>query len=267
MKVRPKHVLIHLAIVLVAGFIILFVVFNVYLPRYTKHGSTITVPNIQYRSYAELDEFLGQQQLRYEVNDSTFNAEYPPLTVMKQYPLPGAQVKENRKIFVSLNAKNPPKVRMPKLLDSSVKNAQLVLQSFGLELGEITYKPDLAANAVLDQFYKGKPIEEGTYIAKGSKIDLVVGDGKGNVTFPAPNFMGMPVDEAQFAAIGSGLQIGEINYVTDPEKAPNTVLRQIPPAGAPAQVGETIDLWVVKFDDNQINPGLPKPDGGSLTNE
>src|SRR5690606_5035633 len=121
--------------------------------------------------------------------------------VMKQYPLAGAQVKENRKIFISLNAVNPPNVRMPKLIDSSVKNAQLVLRSFGLELGEITYKPDLAANAVLEQLHKGKPIEEGAYIAKGSKIDLVVGDGKGNTEFTIPNLMGMDLETAQFTII------------------------------------------------------------------
>ncbi|MBW3545849.1 MAG: PASTA domain-containing protein [Bacteroidetes bacterium] len=251
MKVRTlKLILINLAIILVIGFAALFLFFNVYLPKETLKGESITVPNLQGRSFAELDEYMRQQRLRYEVNDSTFTTEYPPLTVMKQYPTPGSQVKENRKIFLSLNAKNPPKVRMPKLIDSSVKNAQLVLKSFGLELGEIIYKPDLAANAVLEQQFKGKPIEEGAYISKGSKIDLVVGDGKGNTRFEIPNLMGMPLDEAQTAAIGSGLQIGEINYVNDPEKTPNTILRQIPPAGVPTQIGETIDLWVVQFDEN-----------------
>jgi beta-lactam-binding protein with PASTA domain len=207
-----------------------------------------------------LDEYLTARNLRYEVNDSTFTAEHPPLTVMKQHPKPGAQVKENRKIFLSLNATNPPKVKMPRLTDSSVKNAQLVLKSFGLELGEIRYKPDLAANAVLEQQFRGKTIEEGTYIPKGSKIDLVVGDGKGEQTFDTPNLMGMDLDEAEFVAVGAGFKVGEINYQKDPERTPNTVLRQIPPAGARARIGEVIDLWVVKFEGEQAqgnaNPGI-----------
>ena len=269
MKVTSvKQVLIHLAIILVAGFLILFMFFNMYLPDTTLHGESITVPDLQGRSYAELDRLMKEHHLRYEVNDSTFSSEYPALTVMKQHPLPGAQVKENRKIFISLNAQNPPKVRMPNLVDGSVKNAQLVLKSFGLELGEITYQPNLAANAVLKQLYKGKPIEEGAYIAKGSKVDLVVGDGKGNNELPIPNLMGLPLEEAQFVAIGSGLQIGEIHYVSDPDKAPNTVLRQVPPAGVEGQIGETVDLWVVKFDQNKVNPGLPASGGsGVIGNE
>src|SRR5699024_912234 len=156
-------------------------------PKATNHGETITVPNLQGMAFAEMDEHLTKRSLRYEVNDSTFTSEFPPLTVMKQYPKAGAQVKENRKSLLSLNATNPPLVKAPRLIDSSVKNAQLVLNSFGLELGEIEYKPDLAANAVLEQHYKGKPIEEGTQIPKGSKIDLVVGDGKGEQTFETPN--------------------------------------------------------------------------------
>ena len=257
MKVRTlKLILINLTIMIVVGFIALFLFFNIYLPKTTLHGESISVPNLQGRSYTELEDFMKQHHLRYEVNDSTFSAEHPPLTVMKQYPLPGSQVKENRKIFISLNAKNPPKVRMPKLVDSSVKNAQLVLQSFGLQLGEITYKPDLAANAVLQQLHNGKPIEEGTYIAKGSKVDLVVGDGKGNSKFVIENLMGMDLESAQFNIVGSGLQLGEIHYVNEAEKTPNTVLRQIPPAGATVQIGETVDLWVVKPLDG--NSTLPK---------
>ena len=266
MKVTSfKQVLIHLAIVLVVGFIILFLFFNIYLPKTTLHGESITVPNLQGRSFAELNDFMDQHRLRYEVNDSTFSTDFPPMTVMKQYPLPGAQVKENRKVFISLNAQNPPKVRMPNLVDGSVKNAQLVLKSFGLELGEITYKPNLAANAVLEQLYKGKPLEEGSYIAKGSKIDLVVGDGKGNNSFNIDNLMGMDLETAQFNIIGSGLQVGEITYESAPDKAPNTVLRQIPPAGAKVQTGETVDLWVVRFDPNQVKPGQTKSeDAGSI---
>ena len=242
-----KDVLIHLAVIIVLGLIVFFVFFNIYLPEKTQHGETITVPNLEGIAYSELDEHLTSRNLRYEVNDSTFTTEHPPLTVMKQFPRAGAQVKENRKIFIALNATNPPKVKMPRLIDSSVKNAQLVLKSFGLELGEISYEPDLAANAVLEQRFKGKPIEEGASIPKGSKIDLVVGDGKGNQNFETPNLLGLDLEDAEFAAKGSGLKIGEITYERADGKTPNTVLRQIPPAGARARIGEVIDLWVVEY--------------------
>ena len=260
-----KDVLIHLAVIIVLGLVITLAFFNWFLPTTTKHGETITVPNLEGIAYNQLEEYLTARNLRYEVNDSTFTAEYPPLTVLKQYPKPGAQVKENRKIFISLNATDPPKVKMPRLIDSSVKNAQLVLKSFGLELGEIRYKADLAANAVLDQHYKGKAIEEGAYIPKGAKIDLVVGDGKGEQSFETPNLMGMDLDEAEFVAVGAGLKIGEIRYQKDPERTPNTVLRQIPPAGARARIGEEIDLWVVEFEGESAQRNTNRAGNGQNT--
>lgn len=245
-----KHVLIHLAVILAITTGLLYYFFGVYLPNTTNKGVTVTVPKLEGRSYDGLESYLDQYHLRYEVNDSTFDSDFPPLTVMKQYPKPGSLVKEDRKIFISLNASNPPKVRMPRLIDSSVKNANLVLKSFGLELGEITYKPDLAANAVLAQLYKGDSIPEGREIAKGSKIDLVVGDGRGAASFEVPNVMGMDAEEAEFAIVGGGFKMGEIQYETADGKTPNTVLRQVPPAGVKASIGEKIDLWVVEFDPN-----------------
>ncbi|GIS31797.1 MAG: hypothetical protein Ct9H90mP3_5930 [Flammeovirgaceae bacterium] len=37
---------------------------------------------------------------------------------------------------------------MPKIINGSVKNAQLILRSYDLKLGDITYVPDMARNAV-----------------------------------------------------------------------------------------------------------------------
>lgn len=258
-----KDVLLHLAIVIVLGIIAFLGFFNWYLPNATNHGETITVPNLQGISYQELDQYLTSRNLRFEVNDSTFSSDFPPLTVMKQYPKPGAQVKENRKILIALNATNPPLVKMPPLLTSSVRNAQLVLKSYGLELGEITYKPDPFANTVLEQYYKGREIQEGDEIPKGARIDLVVGDGKGEQNLEIPNLLGMDLEDAEFVAKGSGLQIGEITYEKSTEKTPNTILRQIPPAGAQVRVGEVVDLWVVEFDENNI----PQPSGVTTEHE
>ena len=40
---------------------------------------------------------------------------------------------------------------MPKLIGGSVKNAQLILKTYDLKLGEIDYVADLALNYVLEQ--------------------------------------------------------------------------------------------------------------------
>src|SRR5690348_6295692 len=96
-------VLLHLLLAFSFFMIIAVIYFFIYLPNLTNHGETITVPNIEGMGLSQLEEFLVTKDLRYEVSDSSYSAEYPALTVLKQYPHAGAKVKEGRKIFISIN--------------------------------------------------------------------------------------------------------------------------------------------------------------------
>ena len=224
--------------------IILFV-FYFYLPVTTHHGESITVPNIVGLVYDDLDEFLTDRDFRFEVNeDSGYNSSFPPLAVLKQYPEPGQKVKENRKIFLTLNALNPPNVRMPRLIDGSLSNAERVLESYGLIRGELIYEADPARNAVLKQLYNEEPIEEGTLIPKGSTIDLVIGDGVGKVIFEMPDAKGLDVEEAKILILGSNLEVGNIHFIEASEEIPGTVISQDPLPEVMVRVGHKVDLWI-----------------------
>lgn len=259
-----KHLLFHTLIVIVLAGAMVAGFFYIYLPATTNHGETITVPNLEGIPLEELDEFLTKRSLRYEVNsDSGFSSQYPPLAVLKQFPMPHSKVKENRKIYISLNAKEPPKVRMPQLVDGSVKNAYVVLKSYDLLVGDIRYESDLALNAVLRQLYNGKIIKEGEYVPKGAKIDLVAGDGLGNQVFNVPDLIGLTYEDAEFSIIGSGLKVGDIYYepegiaqikvegadgtVTYEEKVMplGTIFKQSPSSERRIKIGQYIDLWMV----------------------
>ncbi|WKK84885.1 PASTA domain-containing protein [Marivirga arenosa] len=240
-----KDILIHLGIIVTLGLIIVLTFFYIYLPVTTHHGESITVPQLEGVHLDELDEFLLERDLRFEVTeDSGYSAEYPPLTVLSQNPKEGKKVKENRKIYVSLNATSPPNVKMPKLVDGSLKNAQMVLESYGLLLGDITYEPHEFQNAVLKQKFNGKEIEAGSDIAKGSTIDLVIGNGLGR-PFAMPELVGNNREDAEFIIVGSGLQIGKVRTREDDEKASGIVLQQYPEAGSSVRTGNQVDIWVV----------------------
>src|SRR5690606_15230262 len=149
--------------------------FYFYLPSSTNHGESVPVPKITGMSLPDAEAFLDEQNLRYFINDSSYNSEHKPFEILTQDPAPGAQVKEGRKIYVSVNMKNPPMIKMPKLIDGSVKNAELILKSYDLKIGKITPVPDLQKNAVLKQFVSGREVAPGEAIAKGSIVDLHVG--------------------------------------------------------------------------------------------
>ena len=122
----------------------------------------------------------------------------------------------------------------------------MILKSYDLKLGQITYVPDLQQNAVLKQLVNGKEVKPGADIAKGTTIDLVVGDGLGNAEFATPNVVGMPADEASVLLAGQGLQLGNILYVPNSGKPEGEVVRQRPVAGQGSTIraGAIVDIWV-----------------------
>jgi beta-lactam-binding protein with PASTA domain len=60
-----------------------------------------------------------------------------------------------------------------------------------LKIGDTTFKPDFAKNAVLEQWYNGMQIDPGTKLRKGSVVSLVLGDGVGKREFAVPDITGM----------------------------------------------------------------------------
>lgn len=253
-----KTLLIHLSVLVIVGLVVTTGFFFLYLPNITNHDQTLTVPNLEGMNYEQLDEFLGKRDLRFEVSDSAYSSEYPPLTVLKQYPKAGALVKEDRKIYVTVKAKEPRKVKIPDdLVGRSLKNAELILTSYGLKRGKITYKPDLAANAVLEIWHDGEEIKAGDIVKKGSAIDLIVGDGYGNREFTIGNFVGKEIEDVKFAISGQGLNVGAVilqvvddeSLLPEPDTADSVevrgiVVRQNPLAGTVVRLGNIVDLWV-----------------------
>jgi len=236
-----------------------------YFPIVTNHGETITVPDLKGLNYIEIDDFLSKRNLRYEIiPDSSFTTKYSPLSVIFQNPIKGKKVKEGRKVYLTLNSIQPPKIKMPKLINGSVKNAQLILKTYNLFLGKINYVPDMAANAVIQQYHKGEIIKGGNLIAKGSIIDLDIGNGMGNQIFEIPNLVGLDLEEGKFTILGSGLSIGEIYYkdegklfietinedgneeIKEINAKEGIIFKQYPKSPKKIKIGKKIDLWVVK---------------------
>ena len=100
-----KYVFKNLMIMIGGISSIIFFIFYIYFPFKTNHGDTITVPNLIGMELNEIDEFLSDRDLRYEIlDDSSYSSEYPPYTILQQNPSENEKVKENRKIYLTLNS-------------------------------------------------------------------------------------------------------------------------------------------------------------------
>ena len=97
--------------------------------------------------------------------------------MIEQDPLAGKFVKENRQIYIKLNASGYGKVTVPNLIYKTRRQAIPTLEALGFKIGQITYKPNIAENTVLEMRYKGATLEPGSQLSKTSTIDLVLADG------------------------------------------------------------------------------------------
>jgi beta-lactam-binding protein with PASTA domain len=248
------------SILVTSGTVVLFMViyFYVYLPAITNHGETITVPNVQGMKMEQLEDFLVNRNLRYEVNDSAYSDDHPPLTVLKQYPAAGAKVKENRVIYISVNRITPPTVPLPNLVDGSLINAEVQLKSNELRRGRIQLIPGPFLHVVKEMKYQGNTIEPGTRVTKGSVIDLVVYDGGSN-SLISPDVVGALLEDAKFTIFGSNLNI-DIEVVGDTIGFEVVVLKQKPESNENIRVGDIVKVWVGKA-------GTPLPDDDELPEE
>lgn len=245
-----KGFLIRLAIaaVILASLVLFF--FYIYLPSTTNHLETITVPNLEGIHMDEIDEFLTSRNLRFEVNDSSYSDDYPPLTILRQYPKAGSKVKEGRKIFLSINSVHPPTVPVPDLVSFSLINAEAVLKSNELKRGEILYKPNPHHNIVMEMRMGGKKLSTDDRIPKGSVVDLVVGNGDvSSGIFEAPTLTGKDLEEAEFMIKGYRLRTGLITVEGDTTDSDIIVVKQNPAAGRQVRIGDAVDLWIAPAED------------------
>lgn len=213
---------------------------------YTKHGVTVKVPNLRGKTVKEVEDIIESSKLRYFITDSVFDPKKKKGSVVDQDPDAGMEVKESRTVYLTMNSHLPPQVKMPNLVDVSLRQAVALLETYGLETGKLSYVPDFAKNAVIKQLYKGKPIKPGEMIRKGSKIDLVLGDGLSDEKVELPDVRGLTLTEALSQISQAGLNMGAIipdGSVKDSLRA--YVYKQNPSAGS-TNKGNSVDLFLTQ---------------------
>lgn len=250
-----KSTIFNLLIVLIltSGGISYF--FYGYMPSATLHGQTVTVPDMQNMSFEDAQKIAEESNLSVSISDSVFSKDIPPSHVISQFPASGNLVKPERNILLTINTQSAPEIKVPDIIDGSRKSAELILENFGLNVVDVEYVPDLAANAVLRLKIDGEEIDrealaKGVSLAKGTDIILIVGDGLGKAEQTVPQLKGLMLTEAEEVLRSLGLHVGKIKY-TNSTKETGIILNQYPKHSNSAgiKIGSNIDLWVSNFDE------------------
>lgn len=247
--------------IIVAAVLLAIIIFATMkgLEKYTRHGQSYPVPEFIGMLPTEAKQIAQQQNLKVKVVDSLFLEEAAPGAVVDQIPRPGHGVKQNRTIFLTINSTQPETVTLPQLTDISFRQAQVLIENSGLQVGNISYRPSEYDNLVLNVQIDSTDIKPGEQLAKGTPVDLIVGRQHGNQTTSLPHLIGLTVDEAQStltsAMLNSGVVIYDETVISSEDSLSARVWRQRPDPRVTQNIllGSSVDLWVtvdqLKIDD------------------
>ncbi|MGI9552620.1 MAG: PASTA domain-containing protein, partial [Aurantibacter sp.] len=145
---RSRTFLIQLGLAFLALVLLVFLVLR-WLNSSTNHGEFVEVPDFSKMSVTDMRTAVEDAGLRYEVLDSAnYNPDYPRFSIIEQNPKAGNKVKENRKIYFTVNPSGYKKVTVPNIIQVTQRNASSMLRAVGLDVQRVTYIDELGEDMV-----------------------------------------------------------------------------------------------------------------------
>lgn len=248
-QITRKPLWVNMLAAVAAVFLFLLIFFGS-LSLLTGHGKIQRVPSITGQNVLAATKTLEAAGFDVVIQDSVFIDTLAKQAVVRQIPDAESMVKNGRTIYLTINRTVAPQVEMPNLAGFSVKSAEMYLISLGLRLGELSYRPDIARNAVLEQLLGDRPIAPGTKIAIGTVINFVLGSGEGMGEVEVPQLEGLTFEAAKMMLQTMNINLGAVVAVTPiTDSSVSFIVRQ-----SPAALSDSLDISGFKLP-NKMKPG------------
>ena len=112
------------------------------------------------------------------MDSSKYFSDIPVSSILSQIPGAGEFVKKNRKIYLNVNPSDYQKVSIPNIIQITKRNAESILNALGFEVSGFDYIDNIGKDMVLEIKYNGEKINVGDALSRGSKLELILGNGK-----------------------------------------------------------------------------------------
>ena len=236
-----------LAMVIGVGLILVLII---WLNIYTRHGQARPTPEIRGLSIGEAEHVIRKNRMKLQIIDSVYTTIVPRGCIAEQMPLPGHRVKKGRTIKATINAFNPEMVAVPDLVGLPRRQALSIIETAGLQAGQLNYVPDLTVDFVLKQTIHGREVSPGDSVQKGMVVDLVLGRGLSSQRTSLPRLMGCSLDQARNEILGASLNLGayvfDTTVLTNEDSLNAFVYKQNPEyhRDASVQLGSAVYIWL-----------------------
>lgn len=212
-RLRSNPILWNLTLIAVV-LIALIMLSYIALAVGTRHGMRRRVPDFTGLTLKDAQYYASQKGLKIIVNDSLYVPAYPGGMVLEQLPKGGVDVKEGRKIYLTINSFAQKKLPMPYVAGRSLRQAKNMLEGSGFGIERLEYVEDMATNYVLGQYLGGVEItaESDIKIEKGTGVVLKVGVSPTQNSTTVPRLIGRKLFDAKSKLWEQGLNVGDVTY-------------------------------------------------------
>jgi serine/threonine-protein kinase len=223
---------------IVAGVIIsllLLIAIAINTLLFTANGEAVKVPNVMGKSLTDAVALLDENQLNYQVLESIYDKERPEGTVLRQTPMPNAQVKTGRIVNLTIS-KGIELRQVPLVVGATERTAVVQLQNESFEVKVVTEQsatiPEGTVIRQVPESFKRIPV--------GSEVLITVSGGLEKVK--VPDVRGLNVADARTSLEAVGLKLGEVGIGSDPTKPQWLITSQQPSPEVELEKGSPVHV-------------------------
>ncbi|MCX7876314.1 MAG: PASTA domain-containing protein [Melioribacteraceae bacterium] len=215
---------------------ILIILDSILLPLFVKGNETI-VPKVIGLDKNQAISLLEKNNLTPVIQTTRFDDKFGKDKVIFQKPNNGSVVKEGRRVYLTISG-GEPLVRVPFIVNKTLRDAQLTLENVGLKLGQIdSIESELPANLIVEQqYFQGRELPKGSYV----NVKISLGPQEGMIR--VPGLIGKSLTEAEAILKSLSLVVGHKSFIHSNKLLPNTIVDQQPSEGNLLKVGDSINV-------------------------
>tara|TARA_B100001250_G_scaffold73674_1_gene60175 strand:- start:956 stop:1597 length:642 start_codon:yes stop_codon:yes gene_type:complete len=213
------------------------------MPTYINQKSMIAIPHLEGLSILEAESITKSEGIQVVVADTIFTNDLNPDIILEQFPAAGREVKAGRAIKIKITQLSQ-KILVPNVLGKTLRSSEIELDQIGITVDSVyyAYSPNYPKGIVSWQ----SPAALDS-IRKGFGVRLEVSTGLAPNDFvTVPDLEGIFYSEAIKRISEIGLKEGSIQFVSQDEFLPNTVLSQNPKEGTKVSQSSSINFIISK---------------------
>jgi eukaryotic-like serine/threonine-protein kinase len=224
-----------------AALVAIFLAGAWYAFRRSIVGRSVMVPDLVGKTVPDAIRVAQEAGLRFEeqTGRARNDEKVPRGRVLMQQPEGNSLAKPAQPIRAVLSL-GPRELRVPDLTGLPPRAAAVRLNEDSLALGTASWYRDATARAGV----VAQDPESDTVVSRNATVAVLTNRGSPETRFVMPDLVGQDADKMKARLEVFGFRVGSARYEPYEGIAPNTILKQFPPAGYPLSSREVVSLTV-----------------------